>query len=105
MASPMAAQRVWPRCRGPVGLAEMNSTLTTRPASAVPLPHAWPASTTVRASSPWLAVSSRMFTKPGPATSAEATPGTVAIRSASRAARSRGGMPLDFARARATPVA
>ena len=26
-ASPTAAHRVWPRCSGPVGLAEMNSTL------------------------------------------------------------------------------
>ncbi len=31
----MAAQRPWPTCRGPVGLAEMNSTWTFSP---------WPAS-------------------------------------------------------------
>ncbi len=105
MASPTAAQRVWPRWIGPVGLAEMNSTLTTRPASAVPCPHASPAVTTRRASSPWLALSSRMLTNPGPATSALATPGTSASRSASRAARSRGGMPAFFASARATLVA
>ena len=31
MASPSTAHRVWPRCSGPVGLAEMNSMLIRLP--------------------------------------------------------------------------
>ena len=45
IASPSAAQRVWPMCRSPVGLAEMNSRLMTCPASESLRPKATPAST------------------------------------------------------------
>ena len=37
---------MWPVCSGPVGFAEMNSRLTTRPASVSPVPYDAPASTT-----------------------------------------------------------
>ena len=42
MASPRAAQRVWPMCSGPVGFAETNSMLTVWPASAVLVPYSRP---------------------------------------------------------------
>ena len=59
MASPTTAQRVCPRCSGPVGLAEMNSTLTGWPASVSLRPYAAPASTTCAATAPCAPASTR----------------------------------------------
>src|SRR5690349_5220770 len=104
MASPSAAHRVCPRCRGPVGLAEMYSRLMTWPASDSLRPYAGPASTMVRASSPAEAASRVMLRKPGPATSTALTPSTAPRRSASCVASSRGGTPAPLASCIATLV-
>ena len=47
--SPTAAQRALPRCSGPVGLAETNSTLIRSPAPVSLVPYAAPAATTCSA--------------------------------------------------------
>ncbi len=91
MASPTAAQRVWPRCSGPVGLAEMNSTLKRDPATGRSGRRRLAGSTTtVRASSPCAAASRVMLRKPGPATSTVATPSGGDQRAASSSATARG---------------
>src|SRR6266576_3789947 len=67
MASPAAAHLVLARLSGPVGLADTNSTLMRRPASASPLPYVAPASTIVRASSPSEPADRVMLRNPAPA--------------------------------------
>ena len=105
MASPTAAQRVWPRCRGPVGLAEMNSTLILVPANVSLRPYDAPAATTSAATLPWAPAETVMFRKPGPAMSTLAMPSVAPSASARVWASSRGGMPAFLASWRATLVA
>ena len=90
MASPTAAQRVWPRWSGPVGLAEMNSTLIRVPLRVSLRPYAAPAATTSAATCPCAPAATVMLRKPGPAMSTSATPSLAASSSASSWANSRG---------------
>ena len=92
-------------CTGPVGFAETNSRFTFCPDSSVLWPYDSPASTTVRASSPWAAESSVMLRNPGPATSTSAMPSASRSRSATASATSRGGRPAGLASCSATEVA
>ena len=72
MASPRTAHRVCPRCSGPVGLAEMNSTL---PVARAPRSRRTTHRRRGRSPQPVLAPASTvMLRNPGPATSTAATP-------------------------------
>ncbi len=70
VASPSAAHRPWPTCRGPVGFAEMYSRLILRsPSGMVPRPKS-PFSARAWAATPCRADGARrMLMKPGPAIS------------------------------------
>ena len=104
-ASPTAAQRVPPRCSGPVGLADTNSRLIRCPLKRSELPYAAPAATMSCATWPCAPASTVMFRNPGPATSTSATPSVSCSRLAISVARSRGFVPAFFASCSATFVA
>ena len=91
-ASPTTAQRVCPRCSGPVGLAEMNSTLIRSPAQGVVARRRRrPAATMSAATLPWAPAATVMLRNPGPAISTSATPSASSSRVARPAPPARAG--------------
>ena len=105
MQSPSAAWRPWPICRGPVGLAETNSTCTDLPAPVSPRPKSSRWSRMVSMTEPLAASVRKKLMNPGPAISVFSTCGESGRAEQSFAARSRGDMRACFARVRAMLLA
>ena len=106
MASPSAAPRPCPTCKGPVGLADTNSTFTRRPRPSSDFPYASPAAMMVSRISVRTLAGSLTLMKPGPATSTEnALPSSASNSVRISSAMSRGFLFSCLANWRATFVA
>ena len=93
----MAAPRPWPTWRGPVGLADTNSTCTRRPPPVSVRPYAAPLSRMVRTTSVWWLGLIQKLIKPGPAMSQRSTNALSGSAAISFEASSLGAMPARLA--------